>query len=94
LSCLRGTLEVATQAATYKSSLKAQVDNLEAENLSLKIKADGLAAEAAQLRDDQTKPQELFDKHQADVESKEKSLQQRLQTALDSLCGKFIPCLN
>jgi hypothetical protein len=91
---VRGTLEVAAQAATDKSSLKAQVDNLAAENLSLKIKADGLAAEAAQLRDDRMKDQELFDKRQADVESKEKSLQQRLQTALDSLRGKFIPCLN
>jgi chromosome segregation ATPase len=94
LSCLRGTLEVAAQATTDKSSLKAQVDNLAAKNSSLKIKADGLAAEAAQLRDDRTNAQDLFDKCQADVESKEKNLQQCLQTALDSLHGKFIPCLN
>jgi hypothetical protein len=72
--------------------LKAQVDDLADENASLKTKADGLAVEAAQLRADHAKAQELFDKRQAEAESKEKSLQQRLQTALDSLHGKFIPC--
>jgi hypothetical protein len=74
--------------------LKAQVDSLAAENSSLKTKADGLAAEAAQLRADRAKAQELFDKRQANIESKEKSLQQRLQTTIDSLRGNFIPCLN
>jgi hypothetical protein len=34
------------------------------------------------------KAQELFDKRQAEAESREKNLQQRLQTALDSLRGK------
>jgi hypothetical protein len=68
------------------------VDNLAAENASLKTKIDGLAFEAAQLRADQVKAQELFDKRQAEAESKEKSLQQRLQTTLDSLRSKFIPC--
>jgi hypothetical protein len=76
-----------------KSSLKAQVDNLAAENASLKTKADSLVAEATQLRADRTKAQELFDKR-ADAKSREKSLQQCLQTALDSLRGKFIPCPN
>jgi hypothetical protein len=68
------------------------VDNLAAENASLKTKADGLVAKAAQLRADRTKAQELFDKRQDNVESKEKSLQQCLQTTLDSLRSKFIPC--
>jgi hypothetical protein len=68
------------------------VDDLATENALLKTKIDGLAVEAAQLRADQAKAQELFDKHQAEAESKEKSLQQRLQTALDSLRSKFIPC--
>jgi hypothetical protein len=36
----------------------------------------------------------LADKRQAEAESKEKNLQQRLQAALDSLRGKFLPCLN
>jgi hypothetical protein len=67
------------------------VDDLVAENASLKTKVDGLAVEAAQLKVDQARAQELFDKHQAEAESKEKNLQQRLQTALDSLCGKFVP---
>jgi hypothetical protein len=68
--------------------LKAQVDDLVAKNTSLKSKADGLAAEAAQLRADQAKAQELFNKRQVKAESREKNLQQRLQTALDSLRGK------
>jgi cell division protein FtsB len=70
--------EVAAQAATDKSLLKAQVEDLAAENASLKTKADGLAVEVAQLRADQAKAQELVDKHQAEAESKERSLQQRL----------------
>jgi hypothetical protein len=64
------------------------VDNLIAKNTSLKTKDDGLAVEAAQLRTDQAKALELFDKRQAEAESREKNLQQRLQTALDSLCGE------
>jgi hypothetical protein len=74
--------------------LKAQVDNLAAENASLKTKADGLVAKAAQPRADRARAQELFNKRQADAKSKEKCLQQRLQTALDSMRGKFIPCLT
>jgi hypothetical protein len=48
----------------------------------------------ARLKADQAKAQELLDKHQAKVELKEKSLQQRLQTTIDSLRGGFIPCLS
>jgi hypothetical protein len=47
-----------------------------------------MAVKVAQLRADQAKAQELFDKRQVEAESREKSLQQRLQTALDSLRGK------
>jgi hypothetical protein len=64
------------------------LDDLTAENTTLKTKADGLAIEAAQLQTDQAKAQELFDKHEAEAESREKNLQQRLQTALDSLRGE------
>jgi hypothetical protein len=38
------------------------VDDLAAKNTALKTKADGLAAEATQLRADQAKAQELVDK--------------------------------
>jgi regulator of replication initiation timing len=81
------------KAATDNLSLKAQVDNFAADNSSLKTKVDDLAAEVAQLKANQAKVQELLDKHQAEAESKEKSLQQHLQTTIDSLHGKFIPCL-
>jgi hypothetical protein len=46
-----------------------------AENTSLKSKAGGLAVEVAQLRADQAKAQELFDKRQVKGKSREKSLQ-------------------
>jgi hypothetical protein len=59
-----------------------------AKNASLKLKADGLAVELAQLKTDQAKAQELFDKRQLEAESREKNLQQCLQTTLDSLRGK------
>jgi hypothetical protein len=54
----------------------------------LKSNADGLAIEVALLRADQAKAQELFDKRQVEAKSRDKSLQQRLQTTLDSLRGK------
>jgi hypothetical protein len=85
---LFGCIEIGAQAAANKTLLKAQIDDLVAENTSLKSKAEGLAAKAAQLRADQVKAQELVDKRQAEAESREKNLQQRLQTALDSLCSK------
>jgi regulator of replication initiation timing len=85
---------VATRAGTDKSLLNTQVDDLAANNAALKTKADGLAVEATQLRADQAKAQELVDKRQAEAEMKEKNLQQCLQAALDSLHGKFLPCLN
>jgi hypothetical protein len=40
----------------------------------LKSKADGLAAEVTQLKTDQAKARELFDKQQAEAASKEKNL--------------------
>jgi regulator of replication initiation timing len=89
-----GQPEVAAQAATDKSLLKAQVDDLVAKNTSLKTKADGLVVEDVQLRADQAKAQELFNKHQAEAESREKNLQQCLQHALDSLRGKFYPLFS
>jgi uncharacterized coiled-coil DUF342 family protein len=70
--------------------LKAQIDDLAADNSALKAKADGLADEVAQLKTDSTKAQELANQHRMEAESKEKDLHQRLQTAIDSLHGK--PC--
>jgi hypothetical protein len=61
-----------------------------ADNSVLKVKANGLADEVAQLKTDLVKAQELANKHQMEAELKEKDLHQRLQTALDSLHGK--PC--
>jgi hypothetical protein len=60
----------------------------------LKTKVDGLATEVTLLKADQAKAQELLDKHQAEAELKEKSLQQRLQTTIDLLRGRFLPCLS
>jgi uncharacterized coiled-coil DUF342 family protein len=69
--------------------LKTQIDDLSAENSSLKLKAEGLADEVSQLRADSMKAQELANKRRAEAESKERDLQQRLQAALDSLHGEF-----
>jgi hypothetical protein len=54
------------------------VDELATKNTSLKSKADGLSAEVTQLKTDQAKAQELFDKEQAEAKSRERNLQQRL----------------
>jgi hypothetical protein len=56
-------------------------------NYSLKTKADGLADEVAQLKSDLEKAQELANQRRVEAESKEKDLQQHLQSALDSLLG-------
>jgi hypothetical protein len=68
--------------------LKAQIDDLAVENSALKAKANGLADEVAQLKTDSTKAQELANQQRMKAESKEKDLQQRLQSALDCLHGK------
>jgi predicted nucleic acid-binding Zn-ribbon protein len=68
--------------------LKAQIDDLAVENSALKAKADGLSDEVAQLKNDSTKAQELANQRRMEAKSKEKDLQQRLQSALDSLHGK------
>jgi hypothetical protein len=54
------------------------VDELTAKNNSLKLKADGLAAEVTQLKTNKAKAQELIDKRQVEAESRERNLQQRL----------------
>jgi hypothetical protein len=74
-------------------SLKAQIDNLAANNSVLEARADGLADEVAQLKTDLAKAQELANKHRMEAALKEKDMQQCLQTALDSLQGKpYFPC--
>jgi hypothetical protein len=68
--------------------LKAQIDDLAAENSSLRAKADGFADEVTQLKADSMKAQELVNQRRVEAKSKVKDLQQRLQAALDSLHGK------
>jgi hypothetical protein len=58
--------------------LKAQIDDLAAENSLLRVKADALADKVTQLKADSTKAQELVYQQQVEAESKEKDLQQRL----------------
>jgi hypothetical protein len=79
---------IATQAAADKTSLKAQLDDLAAEKSVLKARADGLVDEVARLKAESTKDQELANQRRLEAESKEKDLQQRLQTDLDSLRSK------
>jgi hypothetical protein len=54
----------------------------------LKAKVDGLVDEVARLKAESTKAQELANQRRLEAESKEKGLHQRLQAALDTLCGK------
>jgi hypothetical protein len=72
----------------HKTSLKAQLDDLAAENLGLKAKADGLAGEVAQLKSESSKAQELARTCRMEAESREKDMQQRLQSSLDALRGE------
>jgi hypothetical protein len=68
--------------------LKAQLDDLAAENSGLKAKADGLTDEVARLKSESSKAQELAKMCRLDAESREKDLHQRLQTSLDALRGE------
>jgi hypothetical protein len=68
--------------------LKAQLDDLAAENSGLKAKADELANEVAQLKSESTKAQELARTRRIEAEAKEKDMQQRLQSSLDALRGE------
>jgi hypothetical protein len=65
--------------------LKAQLDDLAAENSGLKAKADGLADEVARLKSESSKAQELAKTCRVKAESSEKDPYQRLQTSLDAL---------
>jgi hypothetical protein len=71
--------------------LKTQIDDLSAENSSLKLKIESLADEVSKLKVESLAAQELANKQCADAESKEKGLQQRLLAALDSLRGEYHP---
>jgi regulator of replication initiation timing len=68
--------------------LKAQLDDLAAENSGLKAKTDELADEVARLKSESTKAQELARTRRMEDEAKEKDMQQRLQSSLDALRGK------
>jgi hypothetical protein len=68
--------------------LKAQLDDLAAENSGLKAKTAELADEVAQLKAESTKAQELARTCCIEAETKEKDMQQRLQSSLDALRGE------
>jgi hypothetical protein len=70
--------------------LKAQLDDLAAENSGLKAKADGLADEVARLNSESSKAQELAKTRRLEDESREKDLHQRLRTSLDALRGESL----
>jgi regulator of replication initiation timing len=71
--------------------LKTQIDNLSAENSSLKLKTESLADEVSKLKVESSAAQELANKQCADAKSKEQGLQQRLLAALDFLRGEYHP---
>jgi hypothetical protein len=54
--------------------LKAQLDDLPAENSGLKAKADELANEVAQLKAESTKAQEFARTRRIEAEAKEKDM--------------------
>jgi hypothetical protein len=81
-------LGISTQAVADKTSLKAQLDDLAAENLGLKAKTAELADEVAQLKAESTKAQELARMRRIEAGTKEKDMQQRLQSSLDALHGE------
>jgi hypothetical protein len=74
--------------------LKAQLDDLAAENSGLKDKANGLLDEVAQLKSESSEAQELAKMCRLKAESREKDLYQRLQTSLDALHGESSISLN
>jgi regulator of replication initiation timing len=78
------------QAAADKMSLKAKLDDLAVENSGLKAKADGLADEVTQLKFESTKAQELARTRRMEAKSKERDMQQRLQSSLDALRGESL----
>jgi predicted nuclease with TOPRIM domain len=55
--------------------LKAQLDDLAAENSRLKAKTDELADEVARLKSESTKAQELARMRRIEAEAKEKDMQ-------------------
>jgi predicted RNase H-like nuclease (RuvC/YqgF family) len=69
-------LGIGAQAATDKTSLKTQLDDLAVENSGLKAKADELADEIARLKAELSEAQERAKKSRLDAESREKDLHQ------------------
>jgi regulator of replication initiation timing len=70
--------------------LKAQLDDLAAENSGLKAKTAELADEVAQLKAESTKAQELARTRRIEAKTKEKDMQQCLQSSLDALRGESL----
>jgi dynactin complex subunit len=68
--------------------LKARLDDLAAENSALKTKTDEQADEVARLKSELTKAEELARTHRIEAETREKDMQQCLQSSLDALHGE------
>jgi hypothetical protein len=68
--------------------LKAQLDDLTAENSGPKAKTDELADKVARLKSESTKAQELARTRRIEAEAKEKDMQQCLQSLLNALRGE------
>jgi predicted RNase H-like nuclease (RuvC/YqgF family) len=79
---------IGAQAATDKTSLKSQLDNLVTENSGLKAKVTELNDEIARLKAKSSEAQERVKKNRLDAESRERDLHQRLQSSLDTLRSK------
>jgi septal ring factor EnvC (AmiA/AmiB activator) len=77
------------QAATDKTSLKAQLDNLAVEKSKLQAKADGLVNKVARLKAESTKAQELAEARRLEAESREKDLHQRFRPPSISCVESF-----
>jgi hypothetical protein len=74
--------------------LKAQLDDLAADNSGLKDKANRLLDEDARLKSESSEAQELAKTCRLKAESREKDLHQRLQTSLNALRGESSISLN
>jgi outer membrane murein-binding lipoprotein Lpp len=69
---------IATQAATDKTSLKAQLDDLAAEKTKLALKVDALTEEVSWFKAKSSRAQELTNQRRLEAKSKEQDLHKRL----------------
>jgi hypothetical protein len=70
--------------------LKTPLDDLTAENSMLTTRNEELADEITKLKPESTKARELANAQRIQAETKEKGMNQCLQTSLDALRGEFL----